>query len=97
VGVVQRLESPIIGLKNFNNWVKSVLITRFAHPALGTRTVNGSNGSRGRRGRENDAGAGKVLDMGCGKGGDMSKWSKARVRTFFGIGTTAHSNLCFRS
>lgn len=68
VGVRQRMESPIIGLKYFNNWVKSVLITRFAHPAL---TFQPSGPGRGR---------GKVLDLGCGKGGDLTKWSKARVR-----------------
>jgi hypothetical protein len=88
--VIQRLESPIIGLKNFNNWVKSVLITRFAHPVLTkskTRAVNGSDGFKGgRRGREDDIGVGKVLDMGCGKGGDMTKWAKAKVREFFGVG-----------
>lgn len=68
VGVKQRMESPIIGLKYFNNWVKSVLITRFAHPAL---TSQPAGPGRGR---------GKVLDLGCGKGGDLIKWSKARVK-----------------
>ncbi|KIM48844.1 hypothetical protein M413DRAFT_87992 [Hebeloma cylindrosporum] len=78
VGVVQRLESPIIGLKNFNNWVKSVLITRFGHPALAKSAVTGPPGSRMRIAR------GKVLDLGCGKGGDMTKWSKANVKELFG-------------
>ncbi|KAJ7582930.1 mRNA capping enzyme-domain-containing protein [Mycena floridula] len=68
VGVVQRLHSPIIGLKNFNNWVKSVLISRFAYPAV----AQGVAGYGGRKG--------KVLDMGCGKGGDISKWVKARIK-----------------
>ncbi|KAF6764899.1 mRNA capping methyltransferase [Ephemerocybe angulata] len=71
VGVVQRQESPIIGLKSFNNWVKSVLITRFAHPVL-QKSPSAGYGGRG--------GRGKVLDMGCGKGGDMTKWAKARIR-----------------
>lgn len=70
VGLVQRRESPIIGLRNFNNWIKSVLITKFAHPALSPPN-----------------GKGKVLDMGCGKGGDLAKWSKARVREYVGLGT----------
>ncbi|KIJ69474.1 hypothetical protein HYDPIDRAFT_79871 [Hydnomerulius pinastri MD-312] len=70
VGVEKRKESPIIGLKHFNNWVKSVLITRFAHPVLASSTVPHGPG----RGR------GKVLDMGCGKGGDLTKWGKARIR-----------------
>lgn len=30
--------------------------------------------------------AGKVLDMGCGKGGDLSKWVKAKIREYVGIG-----------
>jgi hypothetical protein len=73
VDVAQRLESPILGLKRFNNWVKSVLITRFAHPALAvSRTVPGKSG--------------KVLDMGCGKGGDLPKWAKARVKELIGVG-----------
>lgn len=71
VGVKQRKESPIIGLKNFNNWVKSVLITQFGHPALAAA------GTGKRRG--------KVLDMGCGKGGDLIKWGKARIREMLAV------------
>ena len=92
----QRRESPIIGLRKFNNWVKSVLITRFAHPALhapapapapgATSAGAGGNGGGGGvfafGGRANA----KVLDMGCGKGGDLSKWSKARVKEYVGVG-----------
>lgn len=77
VGVKQRLRSPIIGLKNFNNWVKSVLITRFAHPVLATSTTKSIDGPSG--------GRGKVLDMGCGKGGDLVKWEKARIRELIGV------------
>ena len=82
VGIVQRRESPIIGLKNFNNWVKSILITRFAHPVLAKSSVSGtlSGPSRARIGR------GKVLDMGCGKGGDITKWAKAHVKELFCVG-----------
>ena len=82
VGIVQRLESPIIGLKNFNNWVKSILITRFAHPVLAKSSVFGplTGPSKARTGR------GKVLDLGCGKGGDITKWAKAHVKELFCIG-----------
>jgi mRNA (guanine-N7-)-methyltransferase len=72
VGVKQRKESPIIGLKNFNNWVKSVLITQFGHPALAA-----SNPAKRH---------GKVLDMGCGKGGDLIKWGKARIQEMLAVG-----------
>ncbi|KAF8232361.1 guanine-N(7)-methyltransferase [Tricholoma matsutake] len=91
VGVVQRLESPIIGLKNFNNWVKSVLITRFAHSVLTKSKARAVNGSDGFRSRRDGMNGGKVLDMGCGKGGDMTKWAKARVREFFGVDIAAIS------
>ncbi|KAF9036747.1 guanine-N(7)-methyltransferase domain-containing protein [Panaeolus papilionaceus] len=86
VGVAQRQESPIIGLKNFNNWVKSVLITRFAHPAFEKSMVVGTVGhGRGRMAR------GKVLDMGCGKGGDITKWAKAQVKELVGADIAAVS------
>ncbi|KAG6821167.1 hypothetical protein H0H93_005387 [Arthromyces matolae] len=91
VGVVQRLESPIIGLKNFNNWVKSVLITRFAHPALTASKSKSGNSNGSFRGGFRSTGSGKVLDMGCGKGGDMTKWAKARVRELVGVDIAAIS------
>ncbi|WVN85801.1 uncharacterized protein L203_100952 [Cryptococcus depauperatus CBS 7841] len=62
VGVERREESPIIGLRKFNNWIKSVLIGKFAHRPRG-----------------------KVLDIGCGKGGDLNKWKQARIMLYVGI------------
>ena len=87
MGVIQRADSPIIGLKNFNNWVKSVLITRFAHPVLSKSTNKGTAGTRG-------GPNGKVLDMGCGKGGDMTKWGKARVKEYYGVGAPSPFSIC---
>lgn len=81
VGIQQRQRSVIFGLKSFNNWVKSVLITRFAHPAL-QASSHTSHRSKGK---------GKVLDMGCGKGGDLTKWAKAQVREVVGIDIAAVS------
>ena len=86
----QRQESPIIGLKSFNNWVKSVLITRFAHPALADSPVSPAEAEgmgRGRPGERPGGVKGRVLDMGCGKGGDLTKWSKARIKEYVGVGT----------
>ncbi|TCD62622.1 mRNA cap guanine-N7 methyltransferase [Steccherinum ochraceum] len=95
IGVQQRNDSPIIGLKNFNNWVKSVLISHFAHPVLAASPNSGpyaQTGPAGMRGRPvTGRGAGKVLDMGCGKGGDLTKWAKARIREYVGVDIAAIS------
>ncbi|KAH7107374.1 guanine-N(7)-methyltransferase [Auriculariales sp. MPI-PUGE-AT-0066] len=72
VSVVDREDSPIIGLKNFNNWVKSVLIAKFARESI-------------------VPGRGRVLDMGCGKGGDLNKWQKAQVAEYVGLDNAAVS------
>lgn len=61
-GREQRNQSPIVNLRNFNNWVKSTLIRNFTT-------------ERGLR----------VLDMGCGKGGDLMKWDKASIASYTGI------------
>ena len=67
VGVQQRELSPIIGLKKFNNWIKSVLIGKFTHRAPGGPGAN-------------------VLDIGCGKGGDLNKWKQARIKLYVALG-----------
>ncbi|MCJ1282344.1 mRNA cap guanine-N7 methyltransferase [Xylographa opegraphella] len=67
--------SRIKGLRNYNNWVKSTLIQKFS-PNEGF--VPGGR----------DPGKGiLVLDIGCGKGGDLGKWAKApqRVELYVGI------------
>ncbi|BGP53675.1 hypothetical protein JCM8202_003556 [Rhodotorula sphaerocarpa] len=64
---VARTDSPIIGLKRFNNWIKSVLIGRFGRREGDTTPLV------------------KVLELGCGKGGDLQKWSKAGTDGYVGI------------
>ncbi|RDA91251.1 hypothetical protein CP533_0641 [Ophiocordyceps camponoti-saundersi (nom. inval.)] len=62
-------DSKIKGLRVFNNWVKSCIIQRFSPDEDHTP------GSR-----DFGRSAGKellVLDIGCGKGGDLSKWQQA--------------------
>ena len=64
-----------------------MLIISQAHPIVNrsefTGTLFGSaNGSM----RGPARGAGKVLEIGCGKGGDLFKWSKAKIKDFVGIG-----------
>ncbi|KPV75839.1 uncharacterized protein RHOBADRAFT_52859 [Rhodotorula graminis WP1] len=70
---IARRDSPIIGLKNFNNWIKSVLIAKFGR-------------------REGDTTPRiRVLDLGCGKGGDLHKWTRAGTEEYVGIDIAAVS------
>lgn len=68
-GVAGRKESPIIHMRNINNWIKSVLINKAVavvlsqHPRL------------------------RVLDLCCGKGGDLLKWKKHPLQHITGVGT----------
>ena len=58
----RRTDSRIRGLRNFNNWVKSTLIQKFSpNDDFVPRESPGL----------------LVLDIGCGKGGDLGKWQKA--------------------
>lgn len=65
----RKTDSKIRGLRSFNNWVKSCIIQRFSGDddmAPGAREQGMSSGKRL-----------LVLDIGCGKGGDLQKWQQA--------------------
>ncbi|KAJ8407042.1 hypothetical protein AAFF_G00293180 [Aldrovandia affinis] len=61
VGLAARSQSRIFYMRNFNNWLKSVLIGEILDKV------------RQRRGDM------CVLDLGCGKGGDLLKWRKGHI------------------
>ncbi|KAJ2609306.1 mRNA cap guanine-N7 methyltransferase [Coemansia sp. RSA 1365] len=61
LGVHGRMHTKITGLRLFNNWIKSIMIRKFAY-----------NGCR-------------VLDLGCGKGGDLRKWAIAGISEYIGM------------
>ena len=89
IGISDRSLSPIIGLKNFNNWIKTVLINKFCRsPIESAARARQLSSSRGGRGGRNGGGGGdrlKVLDMGCGKGGDLNKWAKVNTGEYVGL------------
>ncbi|KAJ8603393.1 hypothetical protein MRB53_042160 [Persea americana] len=66
----RKTDSKIKGLRSFNNWVKSATIQKFA-----------SNGSYPEPARPPLL----VLDIGCGKGGDLQKWQAADVELYVGL------------
>ncbi|KAI0103068.1 guanine-N(7)-methyltransferase [Nemania sp. FL0031] len=75
--------SRIKGLRYFNNWVKSTLIQKFSPDEDHTPGAQ-------QQGRDMAGAHGHeliVLDIGCGKGGDLSKWQQApqRVQLYVGL------------
>lgn len=59
-----RIDSDTIFVRQFNNFIKSLLINQFSYKS-------GENLS--------------VLDLCCGKGGDLRKWAKNKVTHYFGV------------
>ncbi|XP_054462260.1 mRNA cap guanine-N7 methyltransferase-like isoform X2 [Anoplopoma fimbria] len=62
VGLAARSRSKIFFMRNFNNWLKSVLIGEILDQVRGTGPQQVS-----------------VLDLGCGKGGDLLKWRRGGI------------------
>lgn len=63
-GREERSKSRIISMRNFNNWIKSMLINDFLAKVKTTLKLGEPL---------------RVLDMCCGKGGDLLKWEKADI------------------
>ncbi|KAM9340131.1 mRNA cap guanine-N(7) methyltransferase [Symphorus nematophorus] len=62
VGLAVRSRSRIFFMRNFNNWLKSVLIGEILEQVRGAGPQQVS-----------------VLDLGCGKGGDLLKWRRGGI------------------
>jgi len=71
-GKDQRKDSRIYFMRNFNNWTKSVLIQEYVDKLRQSHLGDG-------RPRIN------VLDIACGKGGDLMKWQKSNVSHVVGV------------
>jgi mRNA (guanine-N7-)-methyltransferase len=80
-------ESRIKGLRSFNNWVKSTLIQKFSPNEDYSPGAQERGGMRFADGRDPEHQRGLlVLDMGCGKGGDLGKWQQAPQRVDLYVG-----------
>ncbi|EXJ53888.1 mRNA (guanine-N7-)-methyltransferase [Cladophialophora yegresii CBS 114405] len=67
-------ESQIKGLRSFNNWIKSCLIHKFS-PEEKEEEEEAGWGEEAKEPAEQKPLL--VLDIGCGKGGDLGKWQLA--------------------
>ncbi len=67
-------ESKIKGLRSFNNWIKSCIIQKFS-PEEAPQVEELGWGEEAKAPAERKPLA--VLDIGCGKGGDLGKWQLA--------------------
>ena len=63
-GLAERSKSRIFYMRNFNNWIKSMLINEYLSKVKDQLKLGEPL---------------RVLDMCCGKGGDLLKWDKANI------------------
>ncbi|XP_005187370.2 mRNA cap guanine-N7 methyltransferase [Musca domestica] len=63
-GRTERVKSRIFHMRNFNNWIKSQLISEYIKRIKTNQRMGDPM---------------RVLDMCCGKGGDLLKWEKAMI------------------
>ncbi|KAL4769520.1 mRNA capping enzyme-domain-containing protein [Aspergillus nidulans var. acristatus] len=74
----RKTESKIKGLRSFNNWVKSTLIQKYSpDEEFVSRTVDTKDWANDAALPPVDEKRLLVIDLGCGKGGDLGKWQLA--------------------
>ncbi|KAL4887015.1 mRNA capping enzyme-domain-containing protein [Aspergillus karnatakaensis] len=74
----RKTESKIKGLRTFNNWVKSTLIQKFSpDEEFSSRSQDTKDWANGAPPPPSDDKRLLVIDLGCGKGGDLGKWQLA--------------------
>ncbi|KAF3388436.1 mRNA cap guanine-N7 methyltransferase [Penicillium rolfsii] len=85
----RKTESKIKGLRSFNNWVKSTLIQKFSPDEEFAARFNDTKDWADDSLRPNQPEEKQllVLDLGCGKGGDLGKWQLApqKVELYVGL------------
>ncbi|XP_050306647.1 mRNA cap guanine-N7 methyltransferase [Anthonomus grandis grandis] len=64
-GLDERSKSRIVYMRSFNNWIKSMLINEYL--------------TKIKEGKKQHNAPIRVLDMCCGKGGDLLKWKKGNI------------------
>ena len=75
----RKTDSKIKGLRSFNNWVKSTLIQKFSpdEDFLARFADNGWASQAAPPPPDEEPKRLLVIDLGCGKGGDLFKWNQA--------------------
>ncbi|XP_026469214.1 mRNA cap guanine-N7 methyltransferase-like [Ctenocephalides felis] len=63
IGLNARTKTRIYFMRNFNNWIKSMLISQYIEKVTSNKVGVPL----------------RVLDMCCGKGGDLYKWQKSKI------------------
>lgn len=85
----RKTESKIKGLRSFNNWVKSTLIQKFSPDEDFVARFHDTKewADESLRPSETEDKQLLVLDLGCGKGGDLGKWQLApqKVELYVGL------------
>ncbi|KAL9113912.1 MAG: hypothetical protein Q9227_002046 [Pyrenula ochraceoflavens] len=88
----RRNESKIKGLRGFNNWVKSYIIQKFSPRERIPQEERGW-GEEAPDDEVDHLEPLKVLDIGCGKGGDLQKWqlTPEKVGLYVGLDPATQS------